>query len=506
MLVMNWRLLQALLSFASVATAASPTCSSLADLFITNTTITSADDVAAGPYTPAAGAPGSMKVPAFCRIRVVSRPVSDSEIRFELWLPPRAVWNEKFEGTGNGGFSSSMSYTTMAAALNQGYATAGSDTGHEGGDLSFGVGHPEKINDWAYRAVHVMTDISKLIIRDYYGRLPRYSFFNGCSTGGHQALSEAQRFPADYDGIVAGDPGNDRIHLIAGFLWSWEAIHKDAEQPLPAAKLPMITKAVMTACDAIDGLADGIIDDPRRCKFDPGTLLCKGGDGDNCLTAPQVESVRKVYSGAKNPRTGEQIFPGWPRGTETSWTSYFVEPAEARRNEFWRLWVFNDPSWDWRTFDFDRDMAYADTKMAAVNSNDPDLKPFKARKGKLVMYHGWADSDVPPEDGVRYYEAVERAMGGSAQTTDFFRLFMVPGMGHCGGGPGPNTFDAVGALNQWVEHGKAPEKIVASHVANGVTDRTRPLCPYPQIAKWKGSGSTDDAANFACVDATRLPQ
>ena len=183
-----------------------------------------------------------------------------------------------------------------------------------------------------------------------------------------------------------------------------------------------------------------------------------------------------------------------------------MEPVEARRNEFWRLWVFTDPNWDWRTFDFDRDMAYADTKMGAVNSNDTDLKPFKARKGKLVMYHGWADSDVPPEDGVRYYEAVEHTMGGSAQTTDFFRLFMVPGMGHCGGGPGPNTFDALGALDQWVEHGKAPEKIVASHIANGMTDRTRPLCPYPQIAKWKGSGSIDDAANFACVDPSRLPQ
>jgi feruloyl esterase len=498
MLGMYWRLLLAALTLASLAIAASPTCSGLTHLFITNTTVTSADDVPAGPYTLSASA--TVNLPDFCRVRVVSRPVSDSEIHFELWMPPRPTWNGKFQGTGNGGFSSAMSYTTMATALNHGYATAGSDTGHEGGDLTFGVGHPEKINDWAYRAVHVMTDTAKLIMRDYYGRLPQYSYFNGCSTGGQQALSEAQRFPADYDGIVAGDPGNNRIHLIAGFLWSWEAIHKDTPSPLPAAKLPMITKAVLAACDASDGLADGIIDDPRRCKFDPGTLLCKGGDADNCLTAPQVESVKKVYRGAKNPRTGEQIFAGWARGTEASWAPYFVDPVEARRNEFWRLWVFNDPNWDWRTFDFDRDLAYADTKMAVVNSVDADLKPFKARKGKLVMYHGWADSDVPPEDGVRYYDAVERAMGGPGQTTDFFRLFMVPGMGHCGGGSGPNTFDAVGALDQWVEHGKAPEKIIASHIANGVTDRTRPLCPYPQVAKWKGAGSIDDAANFVCTD------
>src|SRR5712672_3634272 len=245
---MHWRLLLAALSLASLAMAASPACSSLTNLFITNTTVTSADDVPAGPYTPPSTA-ATVNLPDFCRVRVVSRPVSDSEIHFELWMPPRSTWNGKFQGTGNEGFSSVMSYTTMATALNHGYATAGSDTGHEGGDLTFGVGHPEKINDWAYRAVNVMTDTAKLIMRDYYGRLPRYSYFNGCSTGGQQALSEGQRFPADYDGIVAGDPGNNRIHLIAGFLWSWEAIHKDTPTPLPASKLPAITKAVLAACD-----------------------------------------------------------------------------------------------------------------------------------------------------------------------------------------------------------------------------------------------------------------
>jgi feruloyl esterase len=484
----------AVIFFARVAMAA-PTCASLTNLFPTNTRVTSADEVRAGAYIPASEAV-PLKVPAFCRVRMVARPANDSEIHVELWLPAASAWNGKFEGTGNGGFSGAMSYGTMAAALNRGYAAAGSDTGHEGGEITFGVGHPEKINDWAYRAVHVMTDVSKLIIRDYYHRLPDKAFFNGCSTGGQQALSEAQRFPDDYDGIVAGDPGNDRVHLITGFLWSWEAIHKDAADPLPSAKLPMIAKAAMEACDALDGLKDGIIDDPRRCKFDPGVLACKGADGDNCLTASQVEAVRKVYSGARNPRTGEQIFPGWVRETEASWAPYFLTPAEARRNEFWRLWVFNDPNWDWRTFDFDRDVAYADRKMAVVNALDANLKPFQMRGGKLVMYHGWADSDVPPEDGVRYYESVEHSMG---DTADFFRLFMAPGMGHCGGGVGPNTFDALGAVDEWVERGIVPEKIIASHATNGVTDRTRPLCPYPQVAKWKGSGSIDDAANFVCV-------
>jgi feruloyl esterase len=218
-----------------------------------------------------------------------------------------------------------------------------------------------------------------------------------------------------------------------------------------------------------------------------------------------VESVKKVYGGARNPRTGEQIFAGWPRGTETSWSTYFVDPPEARRNEFWRLWVFNDPNWDWRTFDFDQDIAYADTKMAVVNSVNPNLKPFKDRNGKLIMYHGWADANVPAEDAIHYYEAVARAMGVPGQTTDFFRLFMAPGMGHCSGGDGPNTFDALDALDQWVEHGKPPEKIIASHANNGVTDRTRPLCPFPKVAKWRGTGSIDDAANFVCVDPTRSP-
>jgi len=485
------------------------TCENLTALAIPNTVVMSATATPAGPLS-LPGAPAGRTAPAFCRVLVSARPVDDSEIHFEVWLPPAEAWNGKFEGTGNGGFSSAIGYGAMEQALAKGYATAGSDTGHEGGDLKFGVGHPEKINDWAYRAVHVMTETSKLIIRDYYGRFAQYAYFNGCSTGGHQALSEAQRFPGDYDGIVAGDPGNNRIHLMAGFLYSWLALYKDPASPLPAAKLPLINKAVVAACDGIDGVKDGIIDDPRLCHFDPGALLCKGSDDGTCLTAPQVAAVRKIYDGAKNPRTGERIFAGWPRGSEAligretagavgGWTGYIVGQPQPARADFFRLWVFNDPNWDVRTFDFDRDLAYADSKMAAVNSLDTNLKPFKSHGGKLVMYHGWADPVVPPEDGVRYYEAVQKTMGGAENTQDFFRLFMVPGMAHCGGGPGPNSFDAVAALDKWVSQRTAPEKIIASHATNGAVDRTRPLCAYPQVARWKGSGSTDEAANFSCV-------
>ncbi|HWE48646.1 MAG TPA: tannase/feruloyl esterase family alpha/beta hydrolase [Bryobacteraceae bacterium] len=479
-------------------------CDGLTGLTIPDTTIISATAVGAGPIS-LAGMRAPLTVTAFCRVLAVLRPTSDSEIHFEVWIPPADAWNGKFEGTGNGGFSSAMEYNRMAEALNRGYATAGSDTGHEGGDLKFGVGHAEKINDWAYRAVHVMTDESKLILRAYYGRFPQYSYFNGCSTGGHQALSEAQRYPDDYDGIVAGDPGNNRIHLMAGFLWAYSALYKDSASPLPAAKLPLINKAAVAACDANDGVKDGIIGDPRRCKFDPGVLLCRNGDDASCLTAPQVEAVRKIYSGPVNARTGEKIFAGFPRGSETGWPGYFVDQPSPSRNEFWKLWVFNFPDWDWRTFDFDRDLAYADKKMAAVNALDTNLAPFKAHKGKLVMYHGWADPVVPPEDGVRYYEAVQKTMGGAAKTDDFFRLFMAPGMGHCAGGVGPNSFDAVGALDQWVSKGEAPRRIVATHSTAGKVDRSRPLCPYPQEAVWKGSGSTDEAASFSCMNPGARP-
>jgi feruloyl esterase len=254
----------------------------------------------------------------------------------------------------------------------------------------------------------------------------------------------------------------------------------------------------LARCDAADGVRDGIIGDPVHCAFDPGTLLCKGEDRADCLTADQVNAVRQIYRGATNPRTGERIFAGWPVGTETTWTTYFVGPSEPRRNEFWKSWIFNNPAWNWETFDFDRDLAYADTKMAVVNSVLADLRPFKARHGKLIVYHGLADGNVPAEDAIGYYEKVVRAMGGLAATAVFARLFLVPGMGHCSGGPGPDTFDAVGALDRWAVSGMAPRQILASHVTGGVTDRTRPLCAYPAIARWKGSGSSDDADNFVC--------
>ncbi len=474
------------------------TCDDLANVIAPDMAVTSATMVAAGP-APGRGRGPAANLPAYCRVQAVSRPVADSEIHFEVWLPSPETWNGKFEGTGNGGYSSAMTTADMVQGLTRGFAVAGSDTGHSGGDLKFGAGHIEKINDWGYRAVHVMTDNAKLLVRDYYGRFPKYSYFTGCSTGGHQALSEAQRYPGDYDGIVAGDPGNDRVHLNVNFLWAYTALYKEAGNDIPAAKLPLITKAAMKSCDAADGMEDGIIADPRSCKFDPATLVCHGADDGSCLTKAQADAVKKIYGGPMNPRTGRNIMPGFPIGSESGWTGYFVGQKEPARVDFWRLWVFGNPLWDWRNFDFDRDVAFADTKLAAVNSVDEDLRPFQKLGGKLLMYQGWADPVVPPESTILYYDKVLEKAAGSKSAGDFVRLFMAPGMGHCGGGVGPNTFDSLSALDHWVDGGAVPAKIVASHATAGQVDRTRPLCPYPQTARWNGTGSRDDEANFSCV-------
>ncbi|MGA2000661.1 MAG: tannase/feruloyl esterase family alpha/beta hydrolase [Terriglobales bacterium] len=505
-------------------------CAEVAQLKIPDVTITAASELPAGPFTPP-GSSHTLQTVALCRVLAVAKPTTDSVINFEVWIPAAGQWNGKFEGVGNGAYNGAISYGAMVNAVYRGFATASSDTGHVGESLMFGQGHPEKIADWGYRALHVTTAAAKLFIKEYTGMVPKYSYFNGCSTGGHQALMEAQRFPKDYDGVIAGAPGNNRVHLNVGFLWAYAATHSpDGQAILPTSKLPLIYKAVLKACDAADGIQDGVIDDPQDCHFDPATLLCQGKAADFCLNAAQVEAVRKVYAGPRNPRAGEQLIAGYSPGSESppgdengGWKSFVTEPKEPPRLDFWKGWVFNDPAWDWRTFDYDGDVALADKKMAVVNASDTDLRAFKARGGKIVMYSGWADPVGPPMDAVNYYERVITAMGGLQQTSDFFRLFMVPGMGHCNGGPGTTIFggargsndprsvppqinidpdhDVLSALERWVEKGVAPDFIITSHLTrNDTIDRTRRACPYPQVARWKGAGSTNDASNFVCRD------
>ena len=418
-------------------------------------------------------------------------------------MPAREKWNGKLLGTANGGFSGALNYAAMAGGLARGYAAVSTDTGHTGDQVDFANGHPEKLVDWAHRSVHVMTDLAKVVIRAHRGQFPVHSYFDGCSTGGQQGLSEAQRWPLDYDGIVAGDPGHNRTRLILGFLWSWNAMHTADGRPiLPASKLPLLTEAAVAACDARDGQRDGLISDPTACAFDPSILRCRGDESDRCLTDPQIAAVSRVYAGARNPRTGEQIFSGWAAGSESGWGSYIVNPREPVRVGLLRL-MFADPAWDPRSFDWDRDVSFVDATLPFLSATSTDLRAFKAKGAKLVMYTGLADPVTPPQDTMRYYEAVTAAMGGAAETQSFFRFFPVPGMGHCSGGPGPSTFDALGALESWVEGGQAPDSIIASHVTDGKTDATRPLCAYPRVSHYTGRGSANDAASYACVAPAR---
>ena len=491
------------------ASAPGAACDTLATLVRPHATITSAQLVAAGAFAPPGrgAAPASDaspfdSLPAFCRVAATLAPSADSDIKIEVWMPA-AGWNGKLQAVGNGGWSGAIPYGPLGAALRRGYAAASTDTGHSGGSGRFAQGHPEKLIDFAWRAVHEMTVQAKAIIAAFYGSGPRLSYWTGCSSGGKQGLKEAQRFPADYDGIVAGAPANFWTHLMVGDLWPAHATLIDPASYIPQEKYAAIHNAALDACDALDGVRDGLIEDPTRCRFDPKALLCAGADSPTCLTAPQVEAARKIYAGPSDPRTGKQIFPGLEPGSELGWNALAggPEPLPIPVDHF-KYVVFEDPRWDFRTLSFDRDVERADAlDHGLINATDANLKPYfgsRAHRGKLLLYHGWNDQLIAPRNTINYYKSVVDAVGDPRKAADSVRLFMVPGMAHCAGGEGTTSFDAVSAIEQWVEQGKAPDQIVAAHLRAGVADRTRPLCPYPQVAQYTGTGSTDDAASFAC--------
>ena len=499
----------AVLALPSAAFAA--TCESLQSLSLPHVTFTQAVVVGAGQFSaPGRGGtvpPVFAKLPAFCRVAATLTPTRDSDIKIEVWMPSQG-WNGKFLGVGNGGWAGTISYPAMAESLARGYAVASTDTGHtgNGGDASFALGHPEKLIDFGYRAVHEMTVTAKAVVRAFYENPPRASYWNGCSTGGKQGLTEAQRFPNDYDAIVAGAPANNWTRLMTGLLWAGRATLSDPASRIPAEKFALLNRAALNACDAQDGVTDGVIESPRGCRFDPQVVMCKDGDGADCLTKAQVEAAKKIYGPATNARTGEALFPGLPPGGELGWGPAAGGPAPFPiPDSHFKYVVFEDPKWDFRALDFDRDIARAERvdngTLTAVN---PDLSAFVKRGGKLLMYHGWNDQLITPHNSVNYYESVRSTLG-AARTDAAVRLFMAPGMGHCSGGPGPNQADWLTALEQWVEKGVAPTRIIASRTSNGVVDRTRPLCAYPQVARYNGKGSTDEAANFSCVapDAKR---
>jgi feruloyl esterase len=513
--------------------AASQPCEQLAQLALPDTKITLAQTVTAGAFTPPpnmapwmAGDPSFYKrLPAFCRVTAEAKPSADSDIKIEVWMPASG-WNGKFRGQGNGGFAGEIDYRSLGLAISQGYASAGTDTGHgpDGTSASWALGHPEKIIDFGYRAVHEMTSVGKAAVKAFYGDGPQHSYFAYCSNGGRQALMEAQRYPEDYDGILAGAPANYWTHLLSSALWDAQATTSNPASYIPTSKIPTIAKAVNAACDAKDGVADGVLNDPRQCHFDPGTLLCKATDSDACLTQPQVTALKKLYQGAHDSH-GKEIFPGFLPGGEDGqggWPLWITGEGPGKSllfafgEGFFANMVYEKSDWDYKKANLDEAVAAADKKFSNVlNATETNMKPFESRGGKLIIYHGWNDSAISALNTINYYESVESKMG-KQEADSFLRLYMVPGMQHCGGGPGPDIFGQMGfstsndpqhniymALEQWVEKGAAPSTIIATKqsgegAAAGVK-MTRPLCAYPQIAKYKGIGDTNDAANFVCA-------
>ena len=414
-----------------------------------------------------------------------------------MWLP--LEWNGRLLEVGNGGWAGSINYGGLSTALSAGFVAASTDTGHTGGSPSFAIERPEAVLDYGYRAVHEMTLKAKQLSSAYYGRAVQFSYWDGCSTGGKQGLTEAQRYPEDFNGIVAGAPANYMIHLHAAQTAIAQALDRTPASRVPAEKFPMIHLAAVAACDATDGLKDGVIDDPRKCSFDPGTLQCKAGDEPTCLSPEQVETVRTIYRPLTHPKTGTEIFPGLMPGSEALWPTSVAQPIPFPMQTFQYV-IFKNPTWDYHTFNVATDVDLADKVDSGVNNaTNPNLAPFFKRGGKLLMYHGWSDHHISPVNSINYYNSVLKAVPDTALTSSSIRLFMAPGMAHCGGGDGPDTFDRIGAIRAWVESGTAPDRLVASKASGGQVTRSRPLCPYPQVARWSGTGNPDEAANFSCV-------
>lgn len=483
---------------------AAASCDSLAKLPLAGGTVTSALLVSSGAFTPpgAAGRSGASSpyaaLPAFCRVTATLTPTADSDIKIEVWLPT-SNWNGKFQAVGNGGWAGTISYSAMASALAGGYATASTDTGHSTPGAAFAMNHPEKLVDYAHRAVHEMTVQAKAVVLAFYGDAPKLALWNGCSTGGRQGVTEASMYPADYDAIIAGATPVTTPRLHGVRLQFNRMVHRTSDSYIPADKYPAIHDAALQACDALDGVKDGVIDSPNRCVFDPKVLACSGADSPTCLTPAQVETARAMYAPVKDPKTGATLsFPMLHPGSELGWATLAGPQPYGIALEAFRYMVFNDPAWNPASLNPSTDIPRLEHQAAGFNPPSTNLKPFFSRGGKLLLYHGWSDQQVAPMNSITYFDDVLEASGKNAAGKSI-ALYLVPGMGHCQGGPGTDSFDKVAAAEEWVRTGSAPAQIIASHRASGTVDRTRPLCQYPLVAKYKGSGSTDDAASFACA-------
>lgn len=524
----SWLLSSAML-LAPWMAQATDQCAVLSKFQRANVSITSATSHAAGAFALETGQK-MPELPAFCRVIGVATPTPQSKIGFEVWLPEQG-WSGRYVQAGNGGLAGVIFHPLLAQLLERGHATASTDNGHQASpiDGTWAIGQPEKVRDFAERAVRVTSDIAKAMVASFYAKPARRSYFFGCSEGGREALIAAQRYPEAFDGIIAGAPAADWTNLMTGFVWRGQALHGSEEGYIPESKLPMIQAAAMKACDAKDGVEDGLVSD-LSCRFDPRELECRGGSADQCLTAAQVVSLERLYGDLRDPKTNVMIAPGYlpsgenetgPIGGGVRQYAFGAAPGQSLQVAFstgyFGGFVFERRDWDFRGFDLTSDLAIAREKLGALmDATDPDLSKLRRRGGKLIQYHGLLDGSIPPAMSTQYFDRVQARMG---DTRDYYRLFLAPGVLHCGFGPGPNVFGNIGprgqpdaehdtlfALERWVEQGVAPASIIATKYTNDDPSqpvlRTRPMCPYPQVATWDGKGDIDRGASFKCSAAT----
>jgi hypothetical protein len=509
------------LAMALAAPAAAKDCGELAKLALSDGKVTAATLVRAGTFQqPSTGAPlppgvagaAYKNVPAFCRIEATMTPTSDSDIKVEIWLPADK-WNGKLVGIGNGIWAGQLSYSQMADPVTRGFAAVTTDTGHKGSGLTaeWAVGHPEKMVDFGHRAVHLMTLAAKAAIREYYGSGPTLSYWNSCSTGGRQGLMAAYRYPTDFDAISAMAPANPMTDLMTQSMWAATAARKAASAPLNPALLGLVHQAAVKQCDGLDGLADGLIGRPQACTFKAASLICKPGQSAACLTGDQAAALQAIYDGVQD-KTGKTLLPGWPVGSEMQLTALVMGASPFPvANDYFKLLVHgSDTRWDWTAMDYGAELVAARNYGASMLDVAPEgLKPFFARGGKLLLSHGWTDGLIPANNTLKFHSGLETAIP-AAQRAGQLRLFMIPGMDHCGGGEGAGVFDTLGVIDAWATSGTAPGTIVAQRVGGAggpgampgapvLPPISRPLCPIPAFAQYKGSGDPADAANFACV-------
>lgn len=497
-------------------------CAALTARALDGAQVTSAEVVPAGSMTtpvPGSG-PAKLDLPAYCRVKGVAA----RSIGFEVWLPVRG-WNGRLLSVGNAGFGGEQPLNALARGLLAGYSVTGNDTGHQGADPSW-MKDPAKVRLWGHSATHLVTAPAKALVAAYYGSPARRAYFEGCSTGGAQAMEEAEFYPEDYDGIVAGAPGMSYAHLMLSFLWGLKATEAPGAL-IPPDKLGVLHAAVLGACDGGDGLKDGLISDPQACHFDLASVTCKPADKAasqaDCLTPAQARTARLIYEGPRNSKTGASIYPGFAYGSEADpstanpmaygWSAIQGPLARIFAIPLLRTMVYRDPAWDWRGFDWDKDVAEVDRRIGAdITALSPDLRPYEARGGKLLIYQGWGDQLNGQTLPIEYRQAVidflaskGRGVRAAHEVDGFLRVFMAPGMAHCMGGPGFTNFDALSAVRAWVESNHAPDLIVASRSLVAASapasagESTRPICAYPKSARYMGGGPAGDAANFRCV-------